>query len=120
MGVRPTVWEVGRPKMELGQLRTVGFVSIRGMSVITGNGLIVEETAEIHYLPQRIPLVLPSLEALRVHLLTILLSAGAGGPLNTLVIPFRRYWYQESGQSMIETQKKRGRGRFGPNSSRKP
>ena len=65
------VWEAGPLKMELGELGTIGFISIRGMSVIEGNGTIVEKMAKIHDLPQRIPMVPPSLVALRSHLHTI-------------------------------------------------
>ena len=84
-----------------------------------GNGMIVEETAEIHELPQRIPMVTPSMMALRGPLQTICSLVWVGWPSCTLIVLFQRDWYQERGQSMIGTQKKKGCGRFGPDYGKK-
>ena len=72
------VWEVGHLKTELGKPGTVGFISIERMSVVVRNNMIVEKTAEIHDSLQRIPVMLASLNALRVNLSTILSLAGVG------------------------------------------
>ena len=89
-GCYPKVWEVGRPKMELGEPGTVGFVLMRGTSITTRNGMIMEEMAEIHVLSQRIPKVSPGLEGLQGHLHTTCSSAGVAGPLRVLIVPFQR------------------------------
>ena len=82
------VWEVGHPKMELGEPGTVSFVLMGGMSVIGGKGMIVEEMAEIHDLLQKILMVPPSLLAFRGHLCIICLLTGLDKPLCILIIPF--------------------------------
>ena len=57
--------------MEWGKPGIVGFISMGGMSMTIGNGLIMEETVEIHDLPKKVPMVLPSLKVLQGHLWTI-------------------------------------------------
>ena len=75
-GCQPTVCEVGRSKMELGKPGVVTFFLMGGMSMTGGNDMIVEETVEVHDLPQRIIMVFPNLEALWGHLCTICSSIG--------------------------------------------
>ena len=118
-GREPTVWEVCRPKSELGEPGTVALISMGGTILIESNGKMLEEMAEIHDLLQIQPVESPSIWVLRRHLRAICSSALATMPLYTLVIPLRRDWYQERGQSTTGTQKKRGRGRFGPDCGRK-
>ena len=80
--------ECGRSKIEFEKPGTIGFVSMGGIRMIAGNGAIVEEMIEIHDLPQRIPVVSPSLGVLQGHLRTTCSSARVGGPLCMLIDPF--------------------------------